>query len=158
MAWTRATSLLPNSLVQKVCPIVFHMNRQHPPPATRNHIQLNKPAGLLPVEQWFKSQAPVQTSADRQCPHVDPFPSIASWRIVHLSHVNNISLCLLICSHKPVAVISLLSWFSKRNQGKCTEKAIKWVSKGGKCIVPDLPVIYIFAFFEGQLFLAQRDF
>lgn len=43
IAWTQATSLLPINRVQKVCPIVFLMTRQHPA-ATRNHIQLNKPA------------------------------------------------------------------------------------------------------------------
>lgn len=34
-----------------------------PPPATRNHIQLNKPGRLLPVEPPFNSPALVQTCA-----------------------------------------------------------------------------------------------
>lgn len=34
-----------------------------PPPATRNHIQLNKRSGLLPVELWFKPPPPAASTA-----------------------------------------------------------------------------------------------
>lgn len=56
-----------------------------PPPATRNHIQLNKPGRLLPVEQPFKSPALVQTCA--ACLPACSMPH--SHRRLRLLHVGN---------------------------------------------------------------------
>lgn len=54
-----------------------------PPPATRNHIQLNKPAGLLPVEQRFGSQAPLPVLRSPQRATIQPYGPLASPPFTH---------------------------------------------------------------------------
>lgn len=65
-AWMQAMSLLPISRVQKVCPHCVPYDWATPPPATRNHIQLNKPPSRASCGALIQIPGPRQNRGEER--------------------------------------------------------------------------------------------
>lgn len=118
--------------------------RATPPPATRNHIQLNKRAGLLPVERRFLIPGSGSDLRRQQRPQPRPHPRLKPSCFLRVPRGQNLicgipTLFILInCCSAPCSDPAV----EKPIKCRCNVKTIKRLSKLVKCVLPDLPTIY----------------
>lgn len=115
-----------------------------PPPATRTHIQLNKRAGLLPVERRFLIPGSGSDLRRQQRPQPRPHPQLERSCFLRVPPGQNlicgiptlfilISCCSAPCSD-PAVEKPIKFW--------CNVKTMKRLNKLVECVLPDLLTIY----------------